>query len=105
MKDLSYKTVFGKNVSHEEELKNRIKGSIINIIMEEEMVSEKSFKKIDEISNRVNTILDENLFLLASKMYAEGKRIKYIAEMLYEGYIKNSSIKESFVTKFKDFTK
>lgn len=103
MKDLSHKTIFGKEVSHEDELKSRIKSKIVNIIMDEESVSEKSFSKVDDIVNRVNNIFDDSMFKLSEKMYSEGKRINYIAESIYDTYIKNSAISESVITKFKDF--
>lgn len=103
MKDLSHKTIFGKEVSHEEELRSRIKSQIVHILMDEESVSEKSFGKVDDIVNRVNSLFDNSMFLICEKMYSEGKRINYIAESIYDMYIKKSAISESVVTKFRDF--
>lgn len=102
MKDLSYKNMFTGKVSHEDALKERIKSSIVNIVMEENSVSEKSFKKVDEIVKDVNEFYDEQMFSISNEMYNQDKRINYIGEFLYDKYYKKN-INESVLpfNKFK----
>lgn len=97
-KDLSYKSFFGEEVSHMESLKNQIKSNIINIIMYENNISEKDFKKIDNIIVDIN----EDILKEADLLYKENKRINYISEILYDKYFKDNNINESII-KYSEF--
>lgn len=88
-KDLSYKSFFGKEVSHMDSLKNRVINSIIEIIREEKKVSEKSFSDYDAIIKKVKESFSDDMFNESVKLYNQNKRISYIAEMLYDNWFKN----------------
>ena len=104
MKNLSYTTFFGnKKVTHEEALKERIIGFIIDIIADENKVSEKSFKQYDEIIKEVNNNFNEEMFNISEKFYNEGKRLRYISEYLYDKYFKINTLQESKIITFRNF--
>jgi len=86
--NLEYKDFFGKKVSHTEAFKERINSAIIDIIMNERKVSEKSFKEYDNIINEVKQKCKEcyDIYKVANDLYNSGKRIPYIAEQLYDTY-------------------
>lgn len=87
-KDLSYNDFFGKNISHIESLGSRIKSDIIEIIMDENSISEKSFNEYNKIIKLVEEKFNEDILSKAVELYNSGKRIKYIAEILYDEYFK-----------------
>ena len=87
-KDLSY-SFLGKNISHIDSLISNVIDSIIEIIREEKGVSEKSFKQYDEIINFVKEKFNEEMKNESIELYNNGKRIDYIAEMLYDKYFNN----------------
>jgi hypothetical protein len=105
MKDLSYQNLFGdkKRVNHEDALKERVIGIIVDIIADENKVSEKSFNKYDEIIKTVNNSYSEEMFNISNQMYNEGKRLKYISEYLYDKYFKMNALKENTIIKFTNF--
>ena len=87
-KDLSYTSFFGKKISHNDTLKDSICNNIIEIIREENNISEKSFKEYDKIVNDVKSKFNEIMLNESKKLYNKGKRIKYISEILYDKYFK-----------------
>ncbi len=91
-KDLSYTTIFGKKVSHQEEFKNRLRSGIMQILMDERGVSEKSFTRLDELQNEVKNKLSEEHYNYAETLYKDNKRINYIAELLYGKLFENLTI-------------
>lgn len=88
--NMGYKTIFGKEVSHEEALQKRIRSLVIHIIMEERGISEKSFRKIDEVIKEVDDIFNKNMNLYddAQQYYESGKRLQWLAEQIYYEYFK-----------------
>ena len=95
MKDLSYKDYFTKElVPHEVALKNNIKFAVIEIIREENKVSEKSFNLYDQIINFVNENFNDDCFYLVNELYNKNKRVNFIAEYLYDTEFKNKKILE-----------
>lgn len=114
MKDLSYKKFFGNEiVSHEDALKEKVKSYLIDIITEENNISEKSFKTYDEVIKKVNNNFTKEMFNITNNMYNEGKRLGYISEFLYDNYykqktknlyVKPSKIENEIIT-FDDFLK
>jgi hypothetical protein len=72
--------------------KERVISCLIHLMMEEQQVSEKDFKRtdslIDEIKNffvdndRVNNVIKE--------FEEEGRRVNYCAEFIYDAMIKNN---------------
>lgn len=87
-KDLSY-SFFREEISHIDSLISNVRNSIIEIIREERGVSEKSFKQYDEIINFVKEKFNEEMKNESIELYNKGKRIDYIAEMLYDKYFNN----------------
>jgi hypothetical protein len=87
MKDLSYNKFFGGKVSHKDALKERIKGFITDIVMDENKVSEKSFEQVDKIIKEVNDSFTKQMFDVSIDMYNNGKRIRYISEFLFDTYL------------------
>ena len=104
MKDLSYKHIFNGQVSHRDALKERVSGSLCDILMQEKEVSEKSFSQVDDIVKIVKDFLTENIFKICEEMYSDNKRINYIAEFLYDNYLKTDKLNES-ITTFSQFVK
>ena len=86
--DLSYKSFFGKEISHKKALEERIKSSIVDIMMNEKGVSEKSFKQVDDIISDVNNIINDDLLNECELLFNDNKRINFIAEIIYDKYIK-----------------
>lgn len=105
MKDLSYQNLWGdkKKISHVDALKERVIGNIIDIIADENKVSEKSFEAYDKIIKNVNDNFSNEMFNLSKQMYNEGKRLSYISEFLYDKYFKLNKIEENKVITFTNF--
>lgn len=89
VRDLSYKSFFGKKVNHLDALKERVISSLVEIIREEKKVSEKSFKEYDEIINFVEDRFNNDMLERSSVLFNKGKRISYISEILYDELFKN----------------
>lgn len=83
MKDLSYTDFFGKQVSHKKALINQVQSCIVDILADEKSISEKDFKRYDQIIKSAKEYIDYNKI---EKLYNSGKRINYIAELLYDEY-------------------
>lgn len=88
--NMGYKTIFGKEVSHDESLQKLIRDNIIQIIMDERGISEKAFKSYDEVIDEVKKLCDNNseIYEKAEKYYQKGKRLKLLAEECYDKYYK-----------------
>lgn len=86
--NLGYTNFFGKKVSHEKELQNRIRSLIINILTEERKISEKAFSKYDEVIDEVKNLCNENseIYIKAQEYYDKGKRLNLLAEEVYDNY-------------------
>ena len=104
MRDLSYKTIFGKTYTHEESLIQNVRDAFVNILAEENNVSEKSFKQYDKIIEEAKELITDDVTNEVVELYSNGKRIKYIAEYLYDK-LKNTNINESIIVKFGEFNK
>lgn len=87
---LEYTDFFGKKVSHEEALQQRLRDNLSDIIATENKVSEKSFKQYDQIIENVKNVCENNkdIYLLANKFYNKNKRLEYCAEKIYDKYFK-----------------
>ena len=83
-KDLSYIDFFGKKVEHNESLRKNIVDSIVNIITEENNISEKSFGEYQKVIDLVKSKFNDDMFKNALDMYNSGKRISYISEVIYD---------------------
>jgi len=90
--NMGYKSFFGKEVSHEKALQERIRSLILNVIMDERKISEKSFGIVDEAIKDVKELCKNNtdIYSLAEQYYQDGKRLKLLAEEVYDKYIKNN---------------
>jgi hypothetical protein len=88
--NLGYKTIFGKEVSHEEALQKTIRDLIINIIVDERNISEKSFKEYDKVISEVKQLCIDNpeIYEKAQEYYEKDKRLKLLAEECYDKYYK-----------------
>jgi hypothetical protein len=105
MDNLEWKDIFGKIHTHDETLEKLIIDGMVNIIMSENGVSEKSFEKIDQIYDRVKSNLNQEIFDLANQLLQSGKRENYVIEFIYDKYNKlfnTENINES-IKKFNDF--
>ena len=83
-KDLSYIDFFGKKIEHNESLRKNIIDSIVNIITEENNISEKSFGEYQKVIDLVKSKFNDDMFKSALDMYNNGKRINYISEIIYD---------------------
>jgi orotate phosphoribosyltransferase-like protein len=93
-KSLEYKEFFsGKIVNHDDALKERIRSAISDVIVDELKISEKSFSKLDKVFAVVRNICEKtDIYNESDKLYNDKKRIKYIAEMMYDKHFSNSNI-------------
>jgi len=104
MKNLAYETIFGRKYTHEESLKAMISGSLSDIIREENNISEKDFAKYDQIIKQTDEIITDDVFEFINDMYNNGKRVKYIAEHIYDTYInKTDSLNQDSILNFGSF--
>ncbi len=85
---LEYKDFFGKEVSHNEAIEKQLKGILIHIIMDDLKISEKSFTEVDKIIERVNKVYSLDFNELANEYYNLNKRLKLLAEEIYDKYFK-----------------
>lgn len=83
-KDLSYIDFFGNKVEHNESFKKMVMDSVINIITEENNISEKSFGEYQKIIDLVKSKFNDDMFKRSLDMYNNGKRINYISEIIYD---------------------
>lgn len=96
-KSLEYEDFFGEIISHDDALKERIRSELSSIIMDELKISEKSFSQIDEVFKTVKDMCEEtSIYSETNDLYNNKKRLKYIAEMMYDKYfVNNNSINET----------
>jgi len=94
--DMSYSTIFGKNVSHYDSLKERIRNILVHIYTDEKRISEKSFVKYDEAIKIMEEYINSNPSIMerAQEFYEKGKRLEYLSEILYDEF-KTNSINEN----------
>ena len=87
--DLSWENIFGKKYTHEETLKKNVIDGLVRILMEENELSEKSFKQIDEIVKKVKEKIDDNILEDAEIHLQSGKRMNLFYEILYDKLFKS----------------
>jgi len=94
--NLSYKTIFGKEVTHNEALQKRIRDLITQIVVDEVNISEKDFTRYDQVIENVKSICDDNVEIYeeAQNFYENKKRLNYLAEKIYDEYFKYNNINE-----------
>lgn len=69
---------------------DRVKDDLIGILMDIERISEKDFKKIDNIVELVKNYLSENeVKSIISECEQNNKRSRLCAELIYNDIIKN----------------
>ena len=86
--DMSYEDFFGRAVTHVEAFRKRIENEIIGIITDEKGISEKAFDAYDNVINMVRNDMTEAMCEEANEIWLQGKRIRYIGEMMYDKYFK-----------------
>lgn len=86
--NMGYKTIFGKEISHEDDLHKSIRDDIIQIIVDVRGISEKAFKAYDEVIDEVKELCNNNpeIYEKAQKYYEKGKRLRLLAEECYDKY-------------------
>jgi hypothetical protein len=86
--NMGYKDFFGNNVSHEDALKKRLQSLLVDIVAEEWGVSEKSFRRYDEIIENVKNLIENDIEIMkmAEEYYQKGKRLQLLAEQIYDTY-------------------
>lgn len=87
-KNLGYKDFFGKKVNHREAFVSYLKSSLYEIMMEEKEISEKAFDKVDDVIEMVDSKLSSLDLSKYHKMYDNNKRLKYIAEIIFDKHFK-----------------
>lgn len=83
-KNLAYKDIFGKEHTHQEELKKSLVNGLLSILEEEKHISEKDFSKIDENILLIKSVLNEEHYSKAEEHLQSGRRMSLFYEMLYE---------------------
>ena len=70
--------------------KKLVKSALLNIIMDVERISEKSFKQVDEKIQYIKNIFENNRQIenIINDCESQSKRYKYCAEFIYENVIK-----------------
>ena len=88
---LGYTSFFGKEVSHKDALKKRIRDLVTQIIVDELDISEKDFSRYDQVMEDVKDICDNNteIYTDAENFYNTGKRLEMYAETIYDKYFVN----------------
>ena len=88
---MGYKTIFGSEVSHEEALQKSVRDFISNIVMDERGISEKAFGSVDAVMAEVKLVCEKHpeIYEEAQQYYESGKRLKFLAEQIYDKFIKN----------------
>jgi len=88
---MGYTDFFGKKVSHEDALHKSIRDYIVNIAMDDLHISEKSFKEVDNVIDKVKNICNKNpeIYEQTEEYYKSGKRLNLLAEKIYDEYFKN----------------
>jgi hypothetical protein len=91
--NMSYKSFFGNDVSHEEALQKRVRDLITGIVTYERGISEKAFSDYDSVMAKVENICEENpeIYELAEDYYKNKKRLNFLAEEIYEKFFKHES--------------
>lgn len=86
--DMSYTTIFGNKISHNEALEKRIRDNIVSIIVDELGISEKSFKQYDNVIEEVKQLCNDNpeIYEKSQKYYENNKRLELLAELMYDKY-------------------
>ena len=87
---MGYKTIFGDEISHNEALQERLRRLITNIITEEKGISEKAFGSVDAVMAEVKLVCEKHpeIYEEAQQYYESGKRLKFLAEQIYDKFIK-----------------
>lgn len=90
--NLAYTDFFGKKVSHNDALKEKIRNHITQIIVDVLNISEKDFKRYDQVIEYVKDMCEKNteIYIGAEKFYNNGKRLQSYAEIIYDKYFHNN---------------
>ena len=103
-KDLSYRTFFGEEKTHEEAFRESLKNNLVDIRMSIDCVSEKNFSKIDEIVKDIESNLTDEIYTKALNLYDSGKRLNYVSELIYDEHFLVDDVNENLdILKFKDY--
>lgn len=90
MKDLGYTDIFRKEHKHGDELRKDVEYGLVNILMDENKISEKSFSRIDELRVEVKSKITNEILENAENHFQSGKRMNLFYENLYDKlYFKN----------------
>jgi len=86
--DMSYENFFGKKVSHQESLRERLVNELVSIVTEEQGISEKAFSAYDEAIAKVRAFVDtdDSAIKEAQNFYENKRRLSLLAEILYEKF-------------------
>lgn len=79
---------FYETKSDQEQLNKKLRDLIVNIIMDERQISEKSFSEIDQVSKEVKDFCDSKpIIYTKARLYDQAKkRLQFLAEKIYERY-------------------
>lgn len=82
--NLEWDDIFRNKHTHDDVLKKNVIDGLVQIIMDENKISEKSFNKIDEIVDVVKNKIDNNILSNAEEHLQSGKRMTLFYEQLYD---------------------
>ncbi len=106
-RNLSYKNIFGQEYTHLESLRDKIVNGVIHIEMDENHISEKSFRELDQLRDRIESIITDKIIEDADQLFQSGKRIRYISEKIWDETLNKipQGISENLVEKFHQYNK
>ena len=100
---LEYKNIYKGRVGTQE-FNEKLNAFLMTILLEEGKILEKSYVKVDIFAKKVKEFLKKDeISQIANEMYDEQKRINYIAEFIYDEYLKDGNMLDTDVKKFSDF--
>ncbi len=81
---------FGSMKIPKETFKSKVKSCIMDILMEEKKVSEKSYGELEELKEEIKSVFEAHpeFTSIIDKMESEGARKQFIAETIYSNWPK-----------------
>jgi hypothetical protein len=75
--------------------KDKVRNSLYNIIENEHKISEKDFKRIDNMMKIIKDLFEKNEFIKTTVEEFKNKRSEYAAEYIYD-ILKDNALKINF---------
>jgi len=96
-KPKQYKDLADMMTNYQYNYVDKVFDNVVDIIINENAISEKDFKKYDDTKKYVEKYFDNNpeILLLIDKFNSEKKRAEYCAEVIYDEHFKPKTDIES----------